>query len=184
MGIRGQRPKSIEKQIAEGDPRKHGKKKLQERLETVPKTSSGLVDCPQHLKGRARYAWQLWSDELAVMKLDKRPDSLALEGACRAYERAVNADLILDKSGLTIEDKYIAEDGEVIVLRIRKHPAVEISNRSWTIVRAFCGEFGFTPVSRQRLTIEKDADPDEDLAKLLGGARAPRSGHPGSPLTQ
>jgi len=97
-----------------------------------------------------------------------------LEGACRAYERAVKADLIVDKQGITIEEKYVDEDsGEVYILKVRKHPAVEISNRSWLIVKAFCSEFGLSPVSRTRLSIEP-LDAVDDLAALLAQPRPER----------
>lgn len=107
------------------------------------------------------------------MKLDRRPDGPMLEGACRAYERAVKADLILDREGLTVEEKYITDEGEAITLRVKKHPAVDISNRSWLIVRAFCSEFGLSPVSRMRLHPDEDKDSaEDDLIKLLSQPRA------------
>lgn len=109
------------------------------------------------------------------MKIDKRPDGPMLEGACRAYERAVEADMILAKDGLVIENKVLSEDGDVIILGIKKHPAVEISNRSWVIVKAFFTEFGLTPVSRLRLSIEKPNDAQDDLAKLLSQPRTRNS---------
>lgn len=105
-----------------------------------------------------------------------------LEGACRAYERAVQADLILDKQGILVEEKYVDDEtGEVHVLKVRKHPAVEISNRSWLIVRAFCSEFGLSPVSRTRLSIEKESDGEDDLMKLLA---QPRTKSDAKPLVQ
>jgi P27 family predicted phage terminase small subunit len=106
------------------------------------------------------------------MNLDKRPDGPMLEGACRAYERAVKADLILDRDGLTVEDKFINDEGEAITLKIKKHPAVDISNRSWLIVRAFCSEFGLSPVSRTRLKVDSEEDSSE--ADLVAALSAPR----------
>jgi P27 family predicted phage terminase small subunit len=111
------------------------------------------------------------------MDLDKRPDGPMLEGACVNYARAVEADLILERDGLTVEEKFIDEEsGEAVVLKVKKHPAVEISNGAWRLLRAFCSEFGLSPVSRTRLQIGKDA-PDsgmEDLAALLNQPRVPR----------
>ena len=181
----GRKPKPIERQIAEGDPRKVGKAKLEAKLSEQIKATSGLPHCPRHLKGRARYAWTFWAEELQVMKLDKRPDAPMLEGACRAYERAVKADLILDESGLIVEDKFIEpESGEVIVLRVRKHPAVEVSNRSWLIVKAFCCEFGLTPAARMRVKVETGKDDDDDLVKVLSQARQPQPQSTGSAMVQ
>jgi P27 family predicted phage terminase small subunit len=172
--LKGRKPKPTSRQIAEGDPRKKGVGKLQEKLASEPKAARGLPPCPIHLKGRARTAWKFWAEELAAMNLDRRPDGPMLEGACRAYERAVEADLIIDKEGLLARDQFIEEDGQVVVLRTKKHPAVEISNRCWLIVRAFCSEFGLSPVSRTRLTIERKDDGEDELMKILSQPREPR----------
>lgn len=159
--------------MAEGDPRKRGVKKLRELQAKVPKPSSGLPECPRHLRGRARSVWNFWAEELAVMKVDKRPDGPMLEGACCAYERAVKADLILRKDGLICEERAIVDD-EVIVLKIKKHPAVDISHRAWMQVKAFCTEFGLSPVSRVRL-VAKDNEVDPDEAALMDALRKPRA---------
>lgn len=114
------------------------------------------------------------------MRLDKRPDGPMLEGTCVAYARAVQADLILDEEGILVKELFINDEGEAIVLKVKKHPAVEISNRSWLIVRAFCSEFGLSPVSRTRLSITKEPDAEDDLMKLLSQPRAAA----GKPLIQ
>jgi P27 family predicted phage terminase small subunit len=173
--MRGRKPKPTAQKIAEGDAGKKGVHKLDQKLASEPKASRGLPGCPRHLKGRARYAWNFWSEELAAMKLDRRPDGPMLEGACRQYERAVAADLILDREGIVFTKRFVTESGEVVDLEKRKHPAVEISNRCWLIVKAFCSEFGLSPVSRTRLTIESvPSTDDDDLIRALSAPR-PRS---------
>jgi P27 family predicted phage terminase small subunit len=107
------------------------------------------------------------------MGLDKRPDAQMLEGACVNYARAVKADLLVEVDGLTVEESSIGDNGERTVLKIKAHPAVAISNAAWRQVRAFCGEFGLSPVSRARLAIERDTK-TEDLAEILSRPRAPR----------
>jgi len=174
MSLGGQRPKPVARQIAEGDPAKRGPNKLKALLAAEPRTTSGTPACPRHLKGRARAAWKVWSEELEIMNLDKRPDAQALEGACVNYARAVDADIEVDRSGIVLEESIIADNGERIVLKSRVNPAVTVSNAAWRQLRLFCGEFGFTPVSRTRITMEKRADPAEDLAKLLTAPRAKR----------
>jgi P27 family predicted phage terminase small subunit len=173
--VRGRKPKPTARQIAEGDPRKKGKRKLEEKLAAEPNTTRGLPACPRHLKGRARAAWTFWVAELADMGLDRRPDAMMLEGACVNYSRAVQADLIVERDGPMVEESMIDEkSGERIVLKIKYHPAITVSNAAWRQVRAFCSEFGLSPVSRTRLTIEKKDDGLEDLAKILSQPRAPR----------
>jgi len=172
--MRGRKPKPTAQQIAEGDPRKHGVHKLEERLAAEPKPTVGLPKCPSHLKGRARAAWRFWKEELEAMDLDRRPDAMMLEGACANYARAVEADRIIARDGITVEESTINDDGEVVVLKVKKHPAVDVAARSWSLVRSFCSEFGLSPVSRTRLSIGKEGPQEDDLAALLMRPREPK----------
>ena len=169
--MRGRKPKPLSQQIAEGDPRKKGKRKLKEELAKEPKAARGLPDCPDHLEGRARDAWQFWREELVAMHLDCRPDAMMLEGACVNYARAVEADLTLAKQGLIYGQPIFDVNGQRVGTKIKAHPAVAISNAAWVRVRAFCSEFGLSPVSRTRLTLEKPDTSSEDLMTLLSQPR-------------
>lgn len=175
--MRGRKPKPTKRLIAEGDPGKRGPGKLREKLDSEPHAPNGLPACPRHLRGRARAAWNFWAKQLELMDLDAKPDAQMLEGACVGYERAVAADLILQKDGLIVEERAVKGD-QVIVLRRKKHPAVEVSRTSWLQVRAFCTEFGLSPVSRTRLSVEKPENSEMDLIKLLATPRASRSTQP------
>jgi P27 family predicted phage terminase small subunit len=107
------------------------------------------------------------------MNLDSRPDAQMLEGACVNYSRAVDADIIVNKQGLMVEESVIHPDsGEVIILKIKAHPAIAVSNNAWRQLRAFCSEFGLSPVSRTRLTLEKPDSSASDLADILFGGDA------------
>lgn len=172
--MRGRKPKPIAQQIAEGDPRKRGKGKLRERLSAEPKAARGLPLCPRHLQGRARAAWNFWREELEAMGIDSRPDAMMLEGACVNYARAVQADLILAR-GCQVEEPILDSEGDQIGVKVKNHPAVAVSNACWRQVRAFCSEFGLSPVSRTRLSFDKKpGDGEEDLLKLLSQPRAAR----------
>lgn len=169
----GRKPKPLGKAAADGDTRKMGARKLAAKIAAEPQATRGLPPCPDHLNERAAGAWRFWAEELADMGLDKRPDAQMLEGACVNYARAVKADLLVEVDGLTVEESSIGDNGERTVLKIKAHPAVAISNAAWRQVRAFCGEFGLSPVSRARLAIERDTK-TEDLAEILSRPRAPR----------
>ncbi len=174
----GRKPKPTARQISEGDPRKKGKGKLKAKLAGEPKASKGLPACPRHLRGRARYAWNFWVEELVGMNLDRRPDAMSLEGACLNYSRAVEADLIVAKDGIIVEELQVFGEGEgaePVVMKRKYHPAITVSNAAWRQVRLFCGEFGFTPVSRTRLAIEKKNE-GEDLATMLLRPRLVKKG--------
>lgn len=168
--MRGRKPKPISQQIAEGDPRKIGKGKLEERHKKEAKAARGFPPCPRHLRGRARAAWNFWTKELSEMKLDCRPDAMMLEGACVNYARAVQADLIL-QHGCQVTEPILDSEGDVIGEKIKNHPAVAVSNAAWRNLRAFCSEFGLSPVSRTRLTIDKKDDGEDDFLKLLSRPR-------------
>lgn len=166
--MRGRKPKPAALQIAEGDPRKRGARKLKEHLEAEPKAASGLPQCPAHLEGVARDVWEFLVAELESMEMDKRPDALMLEGCCVNYARAVKADAAVNRDGITVEESIIDDDtGDRVVTKIKKNPAVDVSNRAWAMVHRFCSDFGLSPVSRTRLAIKKDESSTEDLMELL-----------------
>ena len=160
-------------QIAEGDTRKLGVNKLKELAEREPKAERGLPPCPDHLMGRARDAWHFWSEELAQMKLDHRPDAHALECLCSAYALASTAADDIALHGTIIEEPVVV-DGQVVGMRRRKNPAVEIANAAWRNVRGFCSDFGFSPAARTRIALEKPDTTEQDLMKLLSEPRLPR----------
>src|SRR6266567_3976709 len=86
--MRGRKPKPLQVQIAEGDPRRKGVRKLLEASQSVVKAPSGLPPCPEYLRGAARHAWDFWKNALESMSIDRMPDALTLEVACQAYEAA------------------------------------------------------------------------------------------------
>lgn len=169
--MRGRKPKPTQQQMNEGDPRKKGKGKLQQKLAAEPIAARGLPDCPAHLRGMAAARWAFWKEELEKMRLDSRPDDAMLEGACRHYARAVEADLVIEVSGITVEEPVINREGELVGHKIKNHPAIATSNAAWKQVRMFCSEFGLSPVSRTRLTVEKADDGSADLMAQLSQPR-------------
>jgi phage terminase small subunit len=92
------------RKIIEGDARQRGKGVLQRKLAAEPRAQVGLPDAPPHLSARARQAWQFWREQLEAMQLDHTPDAIALEGACVNYARAVEADLIVTREGILIDE--------------------------------------------------------------------------------
>jgi len=175
--LRGRKPKPTSRQIAEGDPRKRGVNKLDKKLAAEPKAGRGLPQCPKHLGMLARAVWTFWKEELEAMRLDCRPDAQMLEGACVNYERAVAADMMLRTAGLLVVEPVFDKQRAVVGAKMKSHPAVAISNACWRNVRAFCSEFGLSPVSRTRLTIDRGDASQLDLMKMLSQpreAKAPR----------
>lgn len=181
--MRGRKPKPAAQALADGDTRKIGANKLREKCAAEPQAGKGLPECPSHLKGRAREAWDSWVRDLEDMELDRRPDGQMLEGACVAYHRAVQADLMVGREGITRKlwgilkttDKAGNPKQKRVLLKEKAHPAIAISLNAWRQVRAFCSEFGLSPVSRTRLSIEKKGGEIEDLERILNKPRERKS---------
>jgi len=170
--MRGRKPKPTELQLAEGDPRKLGVHRLEEKLKAEAKGSRGLPNCPSHLKGRARKAWKSWSEELERMNLDCRPDAQMLEGACVAYEAAVECYETIQKQGRLVAKRILdPQTNTLVVANVKPHPAVAQMNAAWLLLKAFCSEFGLSPVSRTRLAIDKADDGDDELVEILSQPR-------------
>src|SRR6266852_4438003 len=108
--------------MAEGDPRKYGVHKLEAKLAAEPKAARGLPACPRHLRGRARAAWNFWAEELRAMNIDSRPDAHMLEGACVAYEQAVDAYETVRKQGRLIAKRIVDRKTNTrVVVDVKTH---------------------------------------------------------------
>ena len=172
----GRKPKPTTAQIAAGDPRKKGVHKLEQQLAAEPKASKGLPSCPKHLKGRAREAWMFWAQELAAMNMDRAPDAHMLEGACVAYEAGVASYETVQAQGRLIAKKALdPKTNSMVVVDVKAHPAVRQGNQAWALMRAFCSEFGLSPVSRMRLTVDQQENVEADLMELLSRPRERRA---------
>jgi len=167
-------------QIAEGDPRKLGVHKLEKKAGAEAKAARGLPKCPKHLKGAARKAWRFWSEELEAMNLDARPDAMMLEGACVAYQAAVECYEVILKQGRLVAKRILdPETNKLVVANVKPNPAVAQMNAAWMLLKAFCSEFGLSPVSRTRLAVEKPPADEDDLMAILSQPRDRRQQQPG-----
>jgi P27 family predicted phage terminase small subunit len=179
--MRGRKPKSTAIQIVEGDPRRLGKNKLQAKAAREPKATDELPKCPAYLRKnqRARAAWNFWRAELQKMHMDRRPDCHMLEGAVIAYAETVACFELVEKQGRVIPRRARDAAGNWVVVGMVAHPAVRQRNQALLIMRAFCSEFGLSPISRTRLSVEAPDDEDDDLMKLLSQPRTNRRVFPG-----
>jgi P27 family predicted phage terminase small subunit len=165
--------KPTQQKINEGDAHRSGRQALQRKLDAEPHAEHGLPPAPEYLPERARDAYEFWRAELELMQLDHTPDRVALEGAAVAYCRATEAELTVSREGAIVDEPVIYRGKPLSgVTRKKKHPAVTISNAAWSLMKIFCCEFGFTPLSRSRLTVEpRRQDAGDQLDELLRGPR-------------
>jgi P27 family predicted phage terminase small subunit len=163
--MKGRKPKPASQQLSEGDPRKLGVHKLEARLQREPKPVHGLRACPKHLTGRARLAWRFWRAEL--------------EGACMVYATAADMHEIIEQQGkLVAKKERNPKTGQLEVVDVRAHPGLAIRDRALALLRGFCAEFGLSPVSRARLTVDRGEADTDDLMELLMQPREPKRPKP------
>lgn len=162
MGKRG--PKPMPPAIRRLRDAVRGKKtKLSAKDKARVEPPVAAPDVPDSV-ARSPVAAQLWrklTKELVRMKVIAKDDSIALEGLCIAYARAVEADEEVLKYGITLASQY----------GIKANPAVYISRQAWTDVRKFAHEFGLTPSGR-RNAFEMPplpADTDAETKELVEG---------------
>ena len=112
--------------------------------------------CPAHLDADARREWRRLAPILERMRVLTEADEIALGNLCVQYATLIKAQRLLDKSGLLLKTK----SGYV-----QQSPLVSIVANCVEQVNKLCREFGLTPASRTRLTVEKEkeGDPNADL---------------------
>jgi P27 family predicted phage terminase small subunit len=175
--MRGRKPKALQRSLVEGDTQHIGVKKLDRRIAALPKAARGLPEPPSHVTGLAREQWCIWKRDLELMQQDYSADAVTLEGACVNYARAIEADGTL-KHGAQVEEPIVDRTtGEKTGVRIKKHPAVAVSNSSWRLVKAFCSDLGLPLASRSQLSIESPDTELDDLLELLSRPRKPKVGN-------
>lgn len=107
---------------------------------------SGTPTCPRHLDDEAKKEWKRISKELTSMGLLTSVDRAALAAYCAAYSRWASAEEQIQKFGLVIKSP---KSGYPV-----PNPYVGIANTALDLMRKFASEFGMTPASRTRLSVE------------------------------
>ena len=138
--------------------RLHGEKNKDRYNPGAPKPEKKRPTCPMHLCPVARTEWRRISAELEGLGLLTRIDRAALAAYCEAYGEWVEASLAMKGHRLTIvTDK----------LNIIQNPLIGIKHKAAEQMHKFLTEFGMTPSSRSRITIEDTEDPGDAMSRLL-----------------
>jgi P27 family predicted phage terminase small subunit len=108
---------------------------------------------PEWLPDEARAEWERVVPELARLELVKPVDRAALTAYVLTWDRMVEAQRIVSEEGVLGENSQ----GRV------RHPAVAVVEAASKELRAWAGEFGFTPSAENKLSVrdgdESEADP-------------------------
>ena len=68
--------------------------------------------------------------------------------------------------------------GQMEVVDVRPHPGLAIRDRALALLRSFCSEFGLSPVSRARLSVDRVDTSEEDLWAILSQPRKKKETSP------
>lgn len=140
MPGRGPAPKPTNLRLLEG-----GKPR---RSEPQPQATKGAKP-PTRLSAGAKRVWRAHAPELERLGLLTCVDLSVFEAFCTAYARHLEAeDALTEAGGLT----YTTDTGYV-----RPRPEIGISIEYAKLAKAIADGFGFTPSSRTRIEVPKQA---------------------------
>ena len=115
---------------------------------------TGVPTCPPMLNAVAKAEWTRVRKELVPMGLLTNVDRAALMAYCVVYARWVKAEDQIEKLGEYIKS---SKSGYLI-----QAPWVGVANKALELMHKYATEFGFTPSSRTRLSVEPPKQTKED----------------------
>lgn len=157
---KGRKPLPTQTKKLRGNP---GKRALNSE-EPIPPT--GAPDCPGFLSRIAKEEWNSIIPIIDEMKLLSRADGKAIAAYCQCYSRWREAEKLIDKFGMIVEEPIVTKEGEVVGTKYKKNPACNVAKEMVGQMRAFLSLFGLDPSSRSRLRVgekNKEVDPLQDL---------------------
>lgn len=161
---KGRPPKPTALKVLEGNP---GKRPLNQH-EPKPKPIS--PKCPAWLDKEAKKMWKDLAPKLERLGLLTVIDGAALAAACQRWACFVDCEKIIQKEGYVMEIERFDKQGNSIGIYEQQRPEVSIGRQALADFRAFCTEFGMTPASRSRISVEDVGKKNSSkLAGLLSG---------------
>jgi P27 family predicted phage terminase small subunit len=136
MGRRGPAPKPTKLRLLHGD-------RPARTNHDEPQPPDGLPECPDDVSDEVREVWDYTLGNLIVMGIATPADRDALRCYCEAVVTHRKACAILKRTAILVPG---AVKGTVI-----QNPAVRIQRDTAAVIRAFAGEFGFTPSARSEI---------------------------------
>jgi P27 family predicted phage terminase small subunit len=140
----GRKPKPTVLKLMEGTHRP-------DRARKNPPVGSGCPKCPFNITSIAGRKWKEITAGLKRLGLIDSIDQTHIEGLCRQYQLAKQADKLIARDGITIEGSM----GSIVA-----NPACNVSAKAWAAVRQYGNDLGLNHLSRQRM--ESTATQTED----------------------
>lgn len=154
----GPPPKPTHLKLVTGNP---GKRRLNAN---EPKPDLSIPRVPPHLSDNAKVEWGRISDELLKLGLMTNIDRAALAAYCQAWSDWVEAEGQLQKFGKVVRSpaktltRTDPKTGKVETETSGGYPMpspfLAIRNKALDLMRQFLTEFGMTPASRSRISVE------------------------------
>lgn len=107
---------------------------------------------PEWLPDEARAEWERVVPELARLELIKPVDRASLTAYCLTWDRLVQAQRLVSQDGV------LGSNSQGVV----RHPAVAVVEAASKELRAWAGEFGFTPSAENKLSVQEADDGEAD----------------------
>lgn len=148
--MRGGKPKPDVIKIAQGTLRKC-------RVKQRPK-SSGTPKCPFAVRSIAGKKWKEITEGLKRLGLIDAIDATHIEGLCRQYQIAKEADEVIAREGIVVKGSL----GSPIT-----NPACTVSSKAWAAVRGYSNDLGLNHLSRQRMESTANEVEDDIESKFL-----------------
>ena len=152
----GQRPTPTNLKVLRGNP---GKRPLNEN---EPKPPPSMPRAPSHLSKDAKTEWKRMSKTLYELGLLTDIDRAALAAYCQAYGRWVEAEQNVQKYGTVM----ISPDKGWPI----QSPYLAIANKALEQMHKFLVEFGMSPSSRSRISVDKKQEHESVLDELWSKA--------------
>lgn len=145
------KPKPATLKILEGQ--RPGRDSGGREVKPAPGFARLAPEPPEWLSDEALAEWNRVVPEMQRLELLKIPDRAALAAYCETWSRLVAAHMEIKVHGMYA----VGSQGQPI-----KSPAVVIAENAGKELRAWCGEFGFTPSAEGNLNVGGGEGDDEE----------------------
>jgi P27 family predicted phage terminase small subunit len=156
--MKGRKPKPTAVKALQGNPGRRPLNKAEPKVD-------GATTAPRWLDKVGKQEWRRLAPKLQRLGLLTPADRALFAAYCRAYSRLVHADRFLRRQESLV---YATPSGS-----IKPWPQEAIANQAVETMRKIATEFGFTPSSRSRITLEdREASKSKAAAFLFGDSSA------------
>lgn len=135
----------------------HGNRGKRPLNEAEPIAPAGDPEMPADLPKAAALEWKRILPELRALGVLSKIDRAALAAYCHAYARWFEAERQVRRIGVVVREPVLHQGIPLKgIARIKKNPAVTVSEGAMKLMKSFLIEFGMTPAARSRLATKPD----------------------------